>query len=67
MLLTTKPQAAASDPLEERYFTTAVHTLDDHRSDSRHHCVACGTNWPCAKVLAAAFVLDMHATDPVEA
>lgn len=49
-----------ADPLSETYFHRAAGTLDVHRMDARHMCASCGSAWPCAPTLAAAFVLDLH-------
>jgi hypothetical protein len=47
-------------PLDEAYFTRAARDLNDHYSDHGHACTTCGAAWPCAKALAAAFILELH-------
>lgn len=65
MTITTMPaRTTAPDPLEG-CFAQAAHNLGDHGAGTGHECVGCGASWPCPKALAAAFILGMHATDPV--
>jgi uncharacterized protein HemY len=54
----TMNQACA--PLDEGYFTQAARNLDVHHADGAHQCLSCGGAWPCAKALAAAFVLELR-------
>ncbi|GIH78251.1 hypothetical protein [Planobispora longispora] len=54
---------AQSEPLSEAYFVRAAGSLTQHRADSAHLCGTCRSAWPCAKTLAAAFMLDLHTTD----
>jgi hypothetical protein len=48
------------DPLNERYFARAAGALDIHQAGSADTCLSCATAWPCAPVLAAAFMLELH-------
>lgn len=47
-------------PLDEAYFVRAARDLNDHHGGPDHACATCGAPWPCAKALAAAFILDLH-------
>jgi hypothetical protein len=50
----------ACAPLDEGYFTQAARNLDVHCADAAHQCPSCGSAWPCAKALAAAFILELR-------
>ncbi|MEV0389259.1 hypothetical protein [Nonomuraea sp. NPDC050643] len=50
------------DPLAETYFVRAAGALDIHRAGAEHTCLSCGAAWPCAPALAAAFMLELHAS-----
>ena len=49
-----------NDTLSEAHFSRAAGSLTTHHAGTAHSCVACDTAWPCAKALAAAFILDLR-------
>jgi len=62
MAVLLETRRSETDPLSETYFVRAADALNIHQADPGHACAPCRASWPCPPALAAAFILDLHAS-----